>query len=358
MSKSIYVICGVCNTEAHVPVGFAGKKVRCKHCKNVITVDDPSRKKRLVAPARKVRIAAKKKQGSTGPTILGRAWTSLAELVARHRERRAKGSSPSWAVPVSPDAGAPAKDVFGDKDRIIEIVVKDPRGGFGQRVGAGGCFLLLCLCCCIFFPSAMGRRVAEDEKARVAQLAKEDRERKAHARANEEAKRARELEAIERQAIAQRIEELLAETNVSRVRAEKIVEWEKKEYPEAWEARLAAIKKRRALERKAKLRAEEEELRAEQARVAAIAEGPKPKSSAWDGSVRCVSDYLEANANDPDSLEWVDWYAPVLTTYKDKRAWAVRLSYRGKNAFGGVVLQRHTFYIRHLEVVGVEEWVR
>lgn len=52
----------------------------------------------------------------------------------------------------------------------------------------------------------------------------------------------------------------------------------------------------------------------------------------WDGSVRALVEVVKSHMNDPDSFKH------VKTTYKDKPSYVlVQMTYRGKNAFGGVV---------------------
>jgi hypothetical protein len=65
------------------------------------------------------------------------------------------------------------------------------------------------------------------------------------------------------------------------------------------------------------------------------------ENSAWDGSVRQVKDWLYENANDADSLEFVEW-GPVVKLTGDF-GYAVRCKYRAKNVFGGYVLKHQMF---------------
>ncbi|CAM4535920.1 hypothetical protein [Myxococcus xanthus] len=79
--------------------------------------------------------------------------------------------------------------------------------------------------------------------------------------------------------------------------------------------------------------------------------GPMPKNSPWDGSVFEVEQYLKKVLNDPDSYEHVSTSAPVgRDAY-----WIVKSSFRGKNAFGGKVLNTRYFFIQRGQVVRVEE---
>ncbi|RKH47926.1 transporter [Corallococcus sicarius] len=79
--------------------------------------------------------------------------------------------------------------------------------------------------------------------------------------------------------------------------------------------------------------------------------GEKPKNSGWDGSVLEVKQYLRQVMNDPDSYEHVSTSAPVARD----AYWIVKSSFRGKNAFGGKVLNTRYFFIQRGQVVRVEE---
>lgn len=75
--------------------------------------------------------------------------------------------------------------------------------------------------------------------------------------------------------------------------------------------------------------------------------GPKPGSSGWDGSVRCVKRYLEKVLKDPDSVTYEAW-GPVQY---DDRGWVVKCQYRARNSFGGYVKEMKSFTIRNGQVV-------
>ena len=83
----------------------------------------------------------------------------------------------------------------------------------------------------------------------------------------------------------------------------------------------------------------------------AAARGPKPVNSPWDGSVPEVEVYLKRALHDPDSYEHVESTMPVARG----EYWVVRSSFRGKNAFGGKVLNSKLFYIQNGRVVRVSE---
>ena len=75
--------------------------------------------------------------------------------------------------------------------------------------------------------------------------------------------------------------------------------------------------------------------------------GIRPKQSGWDGSYREVKDYLKLTAHDPDSIK----IESCTEAYKAEDGWDVGCSWRGKNAFGGLVLQSARFVIRNGQVV-------
>jgi len=79
--------------------------------------------------------------------------------------------------------------------------------------------------------------------------------------------------------------------------------------------------------------------------------GEPPQNSAWDGSVRCVKDYLKVVAKDPDSLRYENWSKP----YYSEDGWLVKCDYRAKNSFGGYVREVKWFVIRHGIVVDVKD---
>lgn len=89
----------------------------------------------------------------------------------------------------------------------------------------------------------------------------------------------------------------------------------------------------------------------EQKRLAEI-RGTKPENSAWDGSVRCVKDFLQENLKDPKSLEVIEW-SPVVDF---GNYWGVRCKYRAKNSFGGYVVEEKMYLIQHNQVVNVRDF--
>ncbi|MEP6672279.1 MAG: hypothetical protein ABJF10_24155 [Chthoniobacter sp.] len=89
---------------------------------------------------------------------------------------------------------------------------------------------------------------------------------------------------------------------------------------------------------------------AESARLKAEV-GEKPINSPWDGGVLEVERYLKARLKDPKSTEYIEWSPVTLMTFKDGKAWAVRVKYRSKNSFRGYVIEEAVAIIRHGEVV-------
>lgn len=65
------------------------------------------------------------------------------------------------------------------------------------------------------------------------------------------------------------------------------------------------------------------------------------KNNSWDGAVPAVVDYLKATLNDFNSAEWVEW----SETKKNDKGYVVRLKYRAKNGFGGLILKNQLFFL-------------
>jgi hypothetical protein len=80
-------------------------------------------------------------------------------------------------------------------------------------------------------------------------------------------------------------------------------------------------------------------------------EGWKPEVSLWDRGVPEVKKFLAETANDPYSLEYVEWY-PVV---KAEKGWLVRVKYRERNIFNAKVLRDRIFNIRNGSVHQVSD---
>jgi hypothetical protein len=68
--------------------------------------------------------------------------------------------------------------------------------------------------------------------------------------------------------------------------------------------------------------------------------GEAPVASAWDGEVIGLARTIKETANDPDSIEVTNCTQPQMTT---DNCWLTTCNVRGKNGFGGLVLQRQTW---------------
>lgn len=99
--------------------------------------------------------------------------------------------------------------------------------------------------------------------------------------------------------------------------------------------------------------AAEERQRKEDALAAlkAAIRGPKPTNSAWDGSVHAVERHLKQALHDPGSYDHVRT-SPVTG---EGDYWVVVSSFRGKNAFGALIITTKKFYIQGGEVVKVAD---
>lgn len=80
--------------------------------------------------------------------------------------------------------------------------------------------------------------------------------------------------------------------------------------------------------------------------------GEPPSRSAWDNSIPVVKDFVKAVANDPDSIEFVGCKEPVLNK---KNCYKTVCVFRGKNLFGGMVINAKTFYLTNNRVLNVED---
>lgn len=77
--------------------------------------------------------------------------------------------------------------------------------------------------------------------------------------------------------------------------------------------------------------------------------GNPPVASAWDGSYPAVERYLERVMNDPESLD-MEGCTKVFYTAD---GWLVGCTYRGRNAFGGMIKTANWFTIRSGAVVKI-----
>ncbi|MCB9666275.1 MAG: hypothetical protein H6732_19350 [Alphaproteobacteria bacterium] len=106
----------------------------------------------------------------------------------------------------------------------------------------------------------------------------------------------------------------------------------------AWKARanksLARVAPKAASERK---KAQDEAAAAEALRTMC---GTSPTISSWDGELLGAARFLRESAHDPGSIEVTDCSRPVLTD----ACWRSRCKVRGKNAFGGTVLNIMDFW--------------
>jgi len=104
-----------------------------------------------------------------------------------------------------------------------------------------------------------------------------------------------------------------------------------------------------------KVKQEKAKIEKEKSEVAALTAlcGPQPTRSEWDGEVPAATLYLKESAHDPDSIKVTECSEPVLTK---NHCWVTTCKVRGKNAFGGTVLNIMRFEIgRHpyIESLGI-----
>lgn len=79
--------------------------------------------------------------------------------------------------------------------------------------------------------------------------------------------------------------------------------------------------------------------------------GEKPTRSSWDGSYIEIKNYLKNNMHDPSSLDFVGCTEPFEGT---NIGWLVACQYRGKNAFGALILNENWFIINSGKVIDVQ----
>ena len=80
---------------------------------------------------------------------------------------------------------------------------------------------------------------------------------------------------------------------------------------------------------------------------------PYPLRSALDGGIIAIGDIVIQNMDDPESYKF-DHFTLAVAKYKGILAWKVDYYFRGKNAFGALVLGHVYVYIRDGEVIGLE----
>jgi hypothetical protein len=64
-------------------------------------------------------------------------------------------------------------------------------------------------------------------------------------------------------------------------------------------------------------------------------------NSSWDGSVKQVKRWLEENANDPRSIEYISWGS----VHKEPGGYWVQCKFRAKNGFGALIIQGMEFHL-------------
>jgi len=78
--------------------------------------------------------------------------------------------------------------------------------------------------------------------------------------------------------------------------------------------------------------------------------GPAPRKSPWDNSIPVIKNFVKTLANDPDSIEFIGCSDPLL---EKKNCYKTVCAFRGKNIFGGKVLNTKTFWITSEKVLNV-----
>ncbi len=78
--------------------------------------------------------------------------------------------------------------------------------------------------------------------------------------------------------------------------------------------------------------------------------GTKPEQSELDASVKIVKDYINNNAKDASSIEFLEW--SKVTQFGEN--WIVRCKHKGTNSFGAIVTENNWFYIQNGKVVNTK----
>jgi hypothetical protein len=78
--------------------------------------------------------------------------------------------------------------------------------------------------------------------------------------------------------------------------------------------------------------------------------GEPPSRSAWDNSISVVREFVKTVANDPSSIEFIGCSVPFL---EKKNCYRTVCVFRGKNVFGGTVINSKTFYITNTKILKV-----
>ena len=68
-----------------------------------------------------------------------------------------------------------------------------------------------------------------------------------------------------------------------------------------------------------------------------------PSMSAWDGVAHSIKKYLKENANDPKSIKYIE--CSYMLKYQNG-LFGQRVKFRGKNAFGALVINEYFFLIK------------
>ena len=101
----------------------------------------------------------------------------------------------------------------------------------------------------------------------------------------------------------------------------------------------------------ARARATREAERIEREACAAELRGkPVVVNNGWNGGVHQVEQYLKRHLKDPDSFQAIEW-SPVRRSCE---GYAVRVKYRARNSFGGMVIEEKLF---RLDTAGTVERV-
>ena len=111
---------------------------------------------------------------------------------------------------------------------------------------------------------------------------------------------------------------------------------------------------RSATERAERAKAEMEAAEAAELKKMEAEIGKKPQPQGWEREKPpfIVQMYLKRILKDPDSVQYIETYSPVVSTYNGQKCWALKFKYRAKNSFGAYGPEIGTAYLLNDNLIG------
>jgi len=82
--------------------------------------------------------------------------------------------------------------------------------------------------------------------------------------------------------------------------------------------------------------------------------GPEPRSDWYDGGIRQIGDPVIASMHDPKSYKFVHFTTETVQ-YQKTWCWKVDYYFRGKNAFGALILSHVLAYVRQGQLIAINQ---